>query len=88
MKHPYHRFLSILFIAIFGVMFTSCETLKKLATNESVAELVAAFKDAPLVLETVYKGKVVRVVLRKGEAIAVTEEGVKVPMEEISKADQ
>lgn len=82
----------MLLLAIFGVLFlSSCESLKglagKFASNESVAELVKAFKDAPLVLETVYKGEVVRVVLRKGEAIAVTEAGEKVPMEEISKSD-
>ncbi len=78
----------MLFLALFGIMgLASCETIKNLVPGDTVADLAAAFKDAPLVLETVYKGEVVRVVLRKGAAIAVTEEGEKVPMEEISKAD-
>lgn len=81
----------MLLLCLSGLMFASCAQFKalteKLVTKESVAELIEAFKSAPLVLETKYKGEVVRVVLRKGEAIAVTEEGEKVSMEEISKAD-
>lgn len=70
-------------ITLTAVLLPSCSTLTKLKDNDSVAALLEAFRNAPLVLETEYKGKVVRIVIREGKAVAISSAGEEVPLEEV-----
>lgn len=87
------KLLMILSIAMVSVFMQSCETVNKLVGADTVAELKKLWDSAPIVLETMFEGKVVRIVIKEAkttggdtEVVAVDEDGQQYSVAEVQKA--
>ena len=55
-----------------ALLLPSCRALQG---NPAVRDMIEAFRDAPMVFETVYRGRTVRIVLQEGKPVAVAADG-------------
>lgn len=75
MKYP--KLLLSLLLILATAALPACNALENKGIDLSayVQELKDAYQNAPIILETVFRGKTVRIVLKNGQAVALTSDG-------------
>lgn len=82
-----------LLLALALISIPSCETVNKFVGADTVEQLKKLWDDAPIVLETMYKGKVIRIVIKspktkdtEAEVVAIDQDGQLYSVSEVQKA--